>query len=74
MQRETRKLRTCLGRVIRDFQRKAEAAGHDIAGALKTKLDLAQRLHRQQRDSKNKLYALHAPEVECIAEGKARKP
>lgn len=74
MQREIRKLRTWLGRVIRDVQRKAEAAGGEIAGALKTKLELAQRLHQQRRDSKNKLYALHAPEVECIAKGKARTP
>jgi len=28
----------------------------------------------QQRKDKHKLYALHAPEVECIAKGKARKP
>lgn len=74
MQREIRKLRTWLGRVIRDVQRKAEAAGGEIAGALKAKLELAQRLHQQRRDSKNKLYALHAPEVECIAKGKARTP
>jgi transposase, IS5 family len=74
MQREIRKLRTWLGRVIRDVQRKAEAAGSEISGALKTKLELAQRLHQQRRDSKNKLYALHAPEVECIAKGKARTP
>jgi len=74
MQREIRKLRTWLGRVIRDVQRKAEAVGSEIAGALKTKLELAQRLHQQRRDSKNKLYALHAPEVECIAKGKARTP
>jgi len=74
MQREIRKLRTWLGRVIRDVQRKAEAVGGEIAGALKTRLELAQRLHQQRRDSKNKLYALHAPEVECIAKGKARTP
>jgi IS5 family transposase len=30
--------------------------------------------HAQQRDSKNKLYALHAPEVERIVKGKARTP
>lgn len=70
MQREIRKLRTWLGRVIRDVQRK----GGEIAGALKHKLDIAQRLHQQRRDSKNKLYALHAPEVECLAKGKARTP
>ena len=70
MQRQIRKLRTWLGRVIRDVQRK----GGEITGALKTRIDLAQRLYAQRRDSKNKLYALHAPEVECIAKGKARTP
>jgi len=70
MQREIRKLRTWLGRVIRDVQRK----GGEITGALKTKIDIAQRLYEQRRDSKNKPYALHAPEVECIAKGKARAP
>ena len=70
MRREIRKLRTWLGRVIRDVQRK----GGEVTGALKAKLDIAQRLHAQQRDSKSKLYALHAPEVECLAKGKARTP
>jgi IS5 family transposase len=31
------------------------------------------RLLAQQRTDKNKLYALHAPEVACIAKGKAHK-
>jgi transposase, IS5 family len=63
MRREVKKLRTWLGRVMRDVQRKAG----EITGTLKTRIETAQRLHAQQRDSKNKLYALHAPEVECIA-------
>jgi IS5 family transposase len=70
MRREVRKLRTWLGRVIRDVQRKAG----EITGALKTRIETAQRLYEQRRDSKNKLYALHAPVVECIAKGKARTP
>jgi len=70
MRREVRKLRTWLGRVIRDVQRKAV----EITGTLKTRIETAQRLVEQGRDSKNKLYALHAPEVECIAKGKARTP
>ncbi len=37
-------------------------------------LQRAERIRMQQRHSKNKLYALHAPEVECIGKGKARKP
>lgn len=70
MQREIRKLRTWLGRVMRDVQRKAG----EITGELKQKIETAQRLHEQRRDSKHKLYALHAPEVECIAKGKVRTP
>jgi transposase, IS5 family len=42
--------------------------------ALKTWLERAERIRTQQRHDKNKLYALHAPEVECIGKGKARKP
>lgn len=34
---------------------------------------LRRTVKRQPKD-KNKLYALHAPEVECIGKGKARKP
>ena len=63
MRREVKKLRTWLGRFIRDVQRKAG----ELGGVLKTRMETAQRLHAQQRDSKNKLYALHAPELECIA-------
>jgi IS5 family transposase len=37
-------------------------------------LERAERVRTQQRKDKNKLYALHAPEVECIGKGKARKP
>lgn len=37
-------------------------------------LQRAERIRAQQRHDKNKLYALHAPEVECIGKGKARKP
>jgi transposase, IS5 family len=42
--------------------------------ALATLLERAERIRTQQRADKNKLYALHAPEVECISKGKARKP
>ena len=37
-------------------------------------LERAERIRTQQRHDKNKLSALHAPEVECIGKGKARKP
>lgn len=41
---------------------------------LATLLEHAERIRTQQRKTKNKLYALHAPEVECISKGKARSP
>ncbi len=34
---------------------------------------MANRLLAQQKEDKNKLYSLHAPEVECIAKGKVHK-
>ena len=47
---------------------------HIRLSALKTLLERAERVRTQQRFDKNKLYALHAPEVEWIGKGKARKP
>jgi len=65
-----RKLRTILGRVIRDIERKA---GENMGEELATLLERARRIHAQQRKDKNKLYSVHAPEVECISKGKAHK-
>jgi IS5 family transposase len=36
-------------------------------------LTLAGRLLAQEKKDKNKLYSLHASEVECISKGKAHK-
>ena len=74
----TRKLKTILGRVLRDIQRKtthhtAENT-HVIADAkLRELIARAERLLAQTRESKQKLYSVHAPEVECIAKGKIHK-
>jgi IS5 family transposase len=65
----TRQLKTLLGRVVRDIRRKAPV----IDEKLETYLGRADRLLSQQRDSKNKLYSIDAPEVECISKGKAHK-
>jgi transposase, IS5 family len=71
--------RTILGIVMREVQRKRQ--GPDFApdapkavSDLMLWLERAERIRTQQRHDKNKLYALHAPEVECLAKGKARKP
>lgn len=65
----TRTLRTYLGRVIRDIERKYPEP--DIE--LERLLEISTRIHRQQRKDKNKVYSVHAPEVECISKGKAHK-
>jgi len=70
----TRQLKTILGRVVRDIERKAGRIQGQIAdGALRELVALAHRLLAQTRTSKNKLYSIHAPEVECLAKGKAHK-
>jgi IS5 family transposase len=68
--RETKRLRLYLGRVIRDIRRKCPEPG----ATLKLLLERAQRILEQQRHDTKKLYSVHAPEVECIAKGKAHKP
>jgi IS5 family transposase len=72
--RSLRKLKTFLGRIIRDIKRKI--ADDDF---LKTEfawmLNLAGRVREQERGQRGpKVYSLHAPEVECIGKGKPHKP
>jgi len=67
--RETKKLKTYLGRVMRDMRRKVPKGDEE----LERLLALAERIYTQQKKSKNKVYSVHAPEVECIAKGKAHK-
>jgi len=47
---------------------------HTAVIRLNTVLERAERLRTQQPKGKNKLYAMHAPEVECIGKGKAKQP
>jgi IS5 family transposase len=65
----TRKLRTYLGRVIRDIQRQCPEPDQQ----LETLLETSTRIFTQKRHDKNKVYSVHAPEVECISKGKAHK-
>ena len=71
MRRVIRQQRTIVGRLLRDIDRKATP---DQKEDLAETLQRAERLKDQQPKSKNKLYAFHAPEVECIGKGKARQP
>jgi transposase, IS5 family len=88
LRRTVKRQRTILGALMRDVQRGLDrilqgdpsglAPGKQPTALaltqLKTWLERAERIRTQQRHDKNKLYAMHAPEVECIGKGKARKP
>jgi len=65
----TRKLKTQLGRVVREIERQTLTPSAKLAKLL----DTAHRIYAQQRHDKNKIYSVHEPEVECIAKGKAGK-
>ena len=89
LRKTVKRQRTILGVVMREVQRKIDTQSQAIAAGgeperepsgptalseLQMWLQRAERIRTQQRFDKNKLYALHAPEVECIGKGKARKP
>jgi IS5 family transposase len=65
------KMRTWLGRLIRDIRRRTEGKP-ELEAAFQTALERAGKLLAQAPTEKGKLYAIHAPEVECIGKGKAR--
>lgn len=69
--RWVRKMRTWLGRLDRDIGRKI-TGNAALEGAFAVARSRVARVLAQKRDDKAKLYALHAPEVECIGKGKAR--
>ncbi len=72
--RELKFLRTRLGRVIRDIRRKI-AGNPNLQGRFADLLALAVRVRFQDHRQRGpKVYALHAPEVECIGKGKAKAP
>ena len=70
-ERQLRRLRTWLGRLARDIARKI-ADNAVIHSVFAEPLARITRLLQQRRADKTKIYALHAPEVECIGKGKAR--
>ncbi len=66
-----RKMRIWLGRLILDIRRKI-AGDPELEAAFEIALERAEQVLTQAPKDKDKLYALHAPEVKCIGKGKAR--
>lgn len=76
LRRTLKRQRTVLGIVLREVQRKLPAASTESPSGLARltlRMERAERIRTQQRKDQHKLYALHAPEVECISKGKARQ-
>ena len=69
-----RQVRNYLGRVMRDIER-AIAKTPALGDAFRDALGKANKIYAQAANRKepDKIYAWHAPEVECIAKGKAHK-
>ena len=78
LHRTVKRQRTIVGKLIREVRSHLSAGTFNFAtppstlATLSILLDRADRIRTQQPTDKNKLYALHAPEVECISKGKAR--
>jgi IS5 family transposase len=63
----TRKLKTNLGRVIREIERQSPGP------AMSRILEVCKRIHAQGRGDQQKVYSVHEPQTMCIAKGKAGK-
>jgi IS5 family transposase len=72
MHRALRALRSRVGRVQRDIERQLQRMSSEARERLHELLGRTRRILQQRTKDKNKLYALHAPEVECISKGKAK--
>ncbi|MCU0378769.1 MAG: hypothetical protein MUC78_10985 [Bacteroidales bacterium] len=62
-----RNIKTIAGRLLRDVERSLVA--EDRLETYDEQLCLYYRVLGQRRDSHNKIYSFHAPEVSCISKG-----
>tara|TARA_R110002074_G_C12460979_1_gene659425 strand:+ start:124 stop:1464 length:1341 start_codon:yes stop_codon:yes gene_type:complete len=72
MRKQVKTIKNYLGRVVRDVERQL-VSQEEKYNKFEDVLGQAKQLLSQTKTSKNKLYSLHAPEVSCIAKGKAHK-
>jgi len=70
--RALKRLRTIAHALIRELQRKLP--GYALFDRYQKDFLFYQRVLNQQPKDKNKIYALHEPQVYCIAKGKDHKP
>jgi IS5 family transposase len=69
--RADRRIHTIANRLVSELRRKLDTAAGGRWNELLTRFE---RVLRQKRTDKNKIYSLHEPNVQCIAKGKTHKP
>ncbi len=74
MKKTLRTLKTRVGRVHREVTRQLDRVEPQARQKSDDLLARTGRILTQQTKDKHNLYALHAPEVDCISKGKARTP
>jgi IS5 family transposase len=66
--------RTIVGKLLRELEQKLKQRGDADSSIFAVLKERATRIQTQQKSNKDKLYAFHAPEVDCISKGKAKSP
>lgn len=67
-----KRLRTIAGRQLRDLTRQLES--NENKTKYENKLEVFERILKQQKSDSKKVYSIHEPSVSCIAKGKIHKP
>ena len=70
--KQIKKLKTFLGCVFRDVKRKIKG-DLELEFYFSEIMEIIKKLLKQERTSKNKIYSIHEPHVECISKGKSHK-
>jgi len=65
-----KELKTIAGRLLRELNRKLPKETQEL---YQSTLELFERVLAQERNSKNKIYSLHEPDVYCMSKGKEHK-
>jgi IS5 family transposase len=65
-----RKLKTIAGRVVREIERKLT---EEQKQKYKEKIEIFNRILKQKKNDKEKIYSIHEPKVYCISKGKEHK-
>lgn len=65
-----RKLKTIAGRLVREIKRKLPS---ELMPKYEKRIEIFERILEQTKDSKDKIYSIHEPQVYCMAKGKENK-